>query len=223
MRSAARKSEQRVPGFLTLVGLAVALFGAVILDHLLVSAGYARTPTRTVVLKWTVTVVLLAIVVYGERRSLASIGIRRPTRRDLGAGIVVTIVGFLTLAVTFAAGPLFGLETESAAPNASGTSAVVVTILVVPLTSGITEEVWFRGYALERIEETTASTALAGIATVAAFVFIHASTYSVAAMLAILPLAIVITLGYLWRRNLFVVIFAHTAINVIGASAAVLG
>lgn len=212
---------RRVPGSVTSIGLFVAFFGIFLVEKTVTLLGYSGTPTHFAVVKWGITATLIAIVLRGEGRTLESIGFRRPNRWDVASALGLTVIGFITLAVTFAIVPLFGFEPPVGYGGTSPTTAVLVTVVLLPLTSGVTEEIWYRGYALERIEECAASTWVAGTVTVVLFVSVHAAFYDIGRVIGIFPLAVVLTLGYIRRRNVYVVIIAHFLINLVGASTAV--
>lgn len=89
-------------------------------------------------------------------------------------------------------------------------SLPAVMILVAVGTAAVTEEVLFRSYAIERLTEVTGSRWLAGSVSVAFFTGLHAGSWNVAHLIGVVvPLGVALTLLYLWRRNLIVVIIAH--------------
>lgn len=87
-------------------------------------------------------------------------------------------------------------------------------ILLSILTAGITEEVLFRGYALERLAELTDNLWVSAAISLATFVLTHLSGWNLAHILGVvLPLGVVLTVLYLWKRNLVFVIIIHVLVD----------
>jgi membrane protease YdiL (CAAX protease family) len=84
----------------------------------------------------------------------------------------------------------------------------------------VAEELFYRGYAIERLQELTRSRAIAGIFSGAVFTFAHVATWGWAQLLFAGFAAIILTLLYLWRRNLWVNIITHAAVDGVGVLAA---
>jgi membrane protease YdiL (CAAX protease family) len=161
------------------------------------------------------TVVIIAIpllVVYWERRSLKSIGLRAVSTRDLLAATSIFLAYLLispllisvayrisTLAAQLTAG---GVMYASLKPKWLDWSGL--------LANGIAEEVGFRGYAIERIEELTGSTLLGASVPFIINVLVHAPVWGLYGMLAKAPILLLLVVLYLWRRNLPACALAHT-------------
>lgn len=70
-------------------------------------------------------------------------------------------------------------------------------------TGAFTEEVLFRSYPIERLVRMTGRPWLVGLVTVAVFTFLHSIDWDwIHVFTAVLPGGIMLTLFYLWRRNL---------------------
>jgi membrane protease YdiL (CAAX protease family) len=83
--------------------------------------------------------------------------------------------------------------------------------IIVGVTGGAVEEVLYRGYAIERLAMITGRRWLGGSIAAVAFGLAHVPAWGVGfAMGADLPFGIVMTLFYLWRRDLLANIFAHS-------------
>ncbi len=105
-------------------------------------------------------------------------------------------------------------------PSDSGTITQVAStyswqvLLLSVFTAGVTEEVLFRGYALERLQEVTDSKGISGLISLVFFVVVHATGWDIAHIIGVvLPLGIVMTGLYFWQRNLLFVMIVHTVIN----------
>lgn len=208
---------RRVP----LLGIAVALFGLPVGGALM----DAVPPATASVYNWALVGVVVGFVLAVENRPLSSIGVRRPRPRDvlLGVGVFVAGLASMILAVRIVgwlglgAGPI-----EGGAGGSTGLGPLLITIFV-GVTAGVTEEVLYRGYAFERVEEVTRSTWVAGLLTAVVFVLIHFETHGVGGMVIISPVAAILTLAYVRRRTLFVPVLGHVLVNSFWDLVALLG
>ena len=203
----------------SLVGLVFAL----VVPAILSTGGPGEMPSGTNVVGtvlisegtiWAVTLIVLAIVLFGERRSLTSLGLGRPTWPAIRLGVLVT-VGLLLLAM--AAGAI--VQSLGGLPDNGGSQVDLVMGLpiwlqvVVALTAGFTEEVLFRGYAIERTTELTGSRWLGAIIPVFVFGAVHAPFWGVGHAVVAGLTGAWLTLVYLWRRNLWTNIAAHALLD----------
>jgi membrane protease YdiL (CAAX protease family) len=158
---------------------------------------------------WGVAALVLVIVRFWERRSLASIGLAKPTWKAilLGAAAVVALAIFsvATGAVLTALGFPLGDEQQI---RTLAASSIWLQIFVV-LSAGATEEILFRGYAIERVLEMTRSRGLGLILPVLAFGTIHIPLWGVAHAIIVGVAGLGFALIYLWGRNLWINITAH--------------
>ncbi len=116
---------------------------------------------------------LLLWVTHVERLPLASIGLKRPTWGTLGWGLAATVALIATVMLTFAViAPALGLH-----QNMKQTAAIVQVplwlLITTPIVAGVTEEILYRGYAIERIEFLTGNRWIAGVASGAVFLLAH--------------------------------------------------
>ncbi|ELY93391.1 hypothetical protein C483_05478 [Natrialba hulunbeirensis JCM 10989] len=199
---------------LTLGAIALALFGLLLTIPFEAVTGWSLSGVDVAVYKWLLAAGLCLFVVGIEKRSLSSIGFRRPDRWDLAITVGLWLAIMLSVGVMQSLLAQFGLL-ETA--NGSGTppdGSELYWSLFIAATAGVTEEVLYRGYALERLESITASTWVAGIVTATVFVLIHVGD-GIVGMLVFVPAAILLTVAYVWRRTLFVVVGAHVAVNTV--------
>jgi membrane protease YdiL (CAAX protease family) len=195
----------------TLAAVAFALVGPVLLDALLETAvsldGFAAG-AASLGLDWLHAALVVALVLYWERRPLSSIGVRATTRRDLAWSLAAFVVGVLTFAVTAPVVQVLGLETTGSGIEWLASFPVWFTVLVA-ITAGVTEEVAFRGYPIERLAELTGSAWVAGGVTLAVFTALHVSLWGVGGALQIGVWTVVVTVLYVRRRNLQACILMH--------------
>lgn len=149
---------------------------------------------------------LLLLVAFWERRSLRSVGLRWPTRRDWGSTAVACLLWFPML---IAIGKLLP------APFHEDRN-LRVALMVIPLGlrlllllfSPFFEELLFRAYLIERTEELTGSTWLALGVSVLSSTLLHLG-WGGGALVGIAPMNAILAGFYIWRRNLPVSTVLH--------------
>lgn len=160
-------------------------------------------------------VIILLWVTKVERLPLSSIGIVKPTARTFGWAAAATAALMATAMLAFALIiPALGLQQD-----VTKTGAVVQVplwlMLLTPFVAGVSEEILYRGYAIERLGFLTGRRWLAGLLAGAAFLLLHASWG--AAQLIVVLFGTVIFVGlYLWKRDLPCVMIAHVMADLIG-------
>lgn len=179
--------------------------------------GDAAGPWGRVAAPWLVLAVVLVVAFGLERRTLAEVGARRPALRDVAWIVLTVVAATLAFAATDPVLEAAGLATtdglELAGSLASG--------LALALTAGVVEETLVRGYAFERIAETTWGPTGAAVLTWLAFTLAHVPAgYPPGSLVQIAAASAVFTLVYLRRRTLVPVIVAHAGVDVIGVLAA---
>ena len=163
---------------------------------------------------WTLTLAVMGVVLFWERRSLSSIGLRRPFWPAIGMGVALT-GGLMALAmVTAAIVQLAGFG----GGDDEGQAQIIMSLPfwlqpVVVLSAGFTEEVLFRGYAIERMTELTGNRWLGAIVPIFIFGAIHAPFWGVGHAVVAGMTGVWLTLIYMWRRNLWTNITAHALLD----------
>jgi len=155
---------------------------------------------------WALLGLTLAMIIFAERRSLASIGLHAPTWRTVA--FAIGAAAFLA-----ATGPvIFPLLTRSSADYSARLAMVegwpLGLLLFAALTSGV-EEVLYRGYAIERLKEITGSYLLAAGIALAIFGFVHVPFWGRGPLLWFIYAGGVFTVVYLWTHDLAACILAH--------------
>jgi membrane protease YdiL (CAAX protease family) len=162
---------------------------------------------------WAMTLVVLAIVLFWERLPLSSIGLRRPTWSAFLAGAAVTlglIVVALAAALAIAAA---GFPIDNAEQETLVIGLPIWLQAFVVISAGITEEILFRGYPIERITALTGRTWLGALLPVIVFGAVHAPFWGVAHAVVAGFEGLVLTAVYIWRRNLWINITAHALLD----------
>lgn len=201
----------------TLAGLLLAL-GLVSLpfsdwDHEFASVGHL---VGNEVIWWLYVAAMLLYVRKVERRLLASIGFRPLGVRNAlvgiaAGGVVLIVLGMMYFLIL----PALHLN-DSAATTANGSALLATPFwwrFISTIRAAVSEEVLFRGYAMERIEELTGSRIIAVAFSCAIFTIDHVSTWGWSHELVVAVGGLAFSLLYLWRRNLWVNIIAHFIVD----------
>ncbi len=149
-----------------------------------------------------------------ENRPFVSIGWKNLSWKEIftaiGLGILLSVLV-----------PVLSLLASKIIPATDeGTITTVTTnyswwiLLLGVLTAGITEEILFRGYPLERLLEYTNNKWLSGLVSLVFFVAVHAAGWNITHIIGVvIPLGIALTALYFWKRNLLFVMIIHLVID----------
>ncbi|MFC7028908.1 CPBP family intramembrane glutamic endopeptidase [Halomicroarcula sp. GCM10025710] len=158
--------------------------------------------------------VLVAIVVYWERRPLTSFGLRIPSRREatvgVGAGLVAVVLGVVAIGVAVATFQLEQPETLSAL----GRLSVPVQFGIV-VTAVVTEEILWRGYPIERLTELTGSVWVGAGVSGVVFLAVHFPAWGIVGAVPQAVFTLVLVGVYVWSRNVVACMISHGVINVL--------
>lgn len=203
---------------LALVGLGVAFgaFGAV--DRLQDALDRPDDGLEPHVWKWLAPAIVAAYVLLVEGRTLASIGWGVGGVEAFGFHVAVGLAVMLGANAVFA--PIqerLGLDAEIAAGFADFTDLSTAGRLFVAGTAGVTEEVPYRGYAIERGAALTGSPLLAAAVSTVAFLYAHVGdTWTAGAAVQMLLPTVVLVWLYLWTHSLPVVMAVHALNDAVG-------
>jgi uncharacterized protein len=198
----------------TWLGLFIALFGILIIR----AAVYAFFPPYSFPaaiwresLNWICVLALLLIIKYGERLPFTSVGLGRATfPKSLGWGIMLAIICLVLGVILIALTHYNGGESGKALAKLP---LWLVTVIV--LRAGVLEELFYRGYALERLEALGLSRFWAATIPLAIFSIGH-WTGGWANIVIALVLGLALTLFYFWRRDLVANMIGHFLVDFVG-------
>jgi membrane protease YdiL (CAAX protease family) len=168
---------------------------------------------------WIAAVLVLAIAYSGEGYPLATFGFGR-SQKTLRARLIEWILAVsAALVVAIILIPtsqyLRSLLTDEPAAALDVTAILPVWVMIPAwITGSFTEELLFRSYPIERLTQMTGRPWLAAVITLLAFALLHLFTWDWVHVLTLgLPASILLTLLYLWRRNLAFVVIVHAVLN----------
>lgn len=175
------------------------------------SAGLANHLAYELVI-WAWVVGMLLYVVRVERRPLSSIGFRAPGVKDVMIAIAagVSILASLAL-IYYVVFPALHWS-ESSQVSSIVSLPYWLNVLIV-VRAAVSEEILFRGYPIERLQELTGSRAVAGVVTCAVFTLDHIGFWGWHHVFIAGLAGAVLTVLYLWRRNIWVNMIAHFMVD----------
>jgi CAAX protease family protein len=198
----------------TWVGLFISLFGFIALRLAFRSLGASNSITAGVWKEsavWLMAVLLILLIRNGERLPLSSIRLgTAPWRQSLRHGAILTgLCGVTAYIVILFTG--YGQGAGSAAFNQEPIWFGTITVI----RAGIVEELFFRGYAIERLESIGCGRVLSAAIPLAIFAATH-WTGGIPSVIIALILGTLVTVFYLWRRDLVANMIGHTLSNFLG-------
>jgi len=215
MNSGAHLPRRRPPAA-TLVGLGIALLLPMLTNslstHFLGPTSSRALVTSGLVLHWLTLGLLLIIVMRWEGEPLQSIGWRSPRWSTLPFGV---LAGLCIAVVSAILSQLLRLRSDTYFLSFLQSLPALERVALV-ITAGVFEETLYRGYALERLSTYFGGKWVAAVVTVLLFTFAHAPAFGAAQLAPVLLVSVLVTLLYLWRRNLLLNMIAHTTIDAIG-------
>ena len=199
----------------TWLGLLVALFGMLIARQAVSYFWPTLTFTAAIwkeSLIWICVITLIIIIRRGERLPFTSIGIgTSPWWKSILWGLVTALVcGVVGFGIARATG--YG-GTDNPAAAAFSKLPVWLVVLIV-IRAGFAEELFFRGYAIERLEMLGVGRVAAVVIPLAIFSIGH-WTGGAANILIALALGLILSLFYVWRRDLVANMIAHFVVDLL--------
>lgn len=161
---------------------------------------------------WSWVALMLLYVGVVERRPLSSIGFRRPGVWD---GVLGALTGVLILAALglmyYVLFPLLHWSEQQQISQVAAMPRWLSVLIVV--RAAVSEEILFRGYAIERLQQLTGSRSIAGVVSCLVFTLDHIGFWGWHHVFIAGLAGAVLTLLYLWRRNLWINMFAHFMVD----------
>jgi membrane protease YdiL (CAAX protease family) len=198
----------------TWLGLFISLFGFIAVRFTFRGFGVSNSITVNVCRElavWILAGLLILLVRRGEKLPLTSIGLgTAPWRQSLrNGGILAGLCGVTAWIVILFTG--YGHGAGSAEFN----KIPIWFETLVVIRAGIVEELFFRGYAIERLKSIGCGRVLSAAVPLAIFAATH-WTGGIPSVIIALAGGIVLTLFYLWRRDLVANMIGHGVSDFLG-------
>jgi len=162
-----------------------------------------------VLVEWLILLMLLAFWIPKiEGNRLASIGFGKFKWRYLWLGLLIYLVLLIVWIGSYFALNALGLEgLRSLQPMIREYS--FLTRLILFFTGTFLEEIFYRGYAIERLTSLTGKKWLAGLISWAAFTFVHLKFFGLGPTLDVGVLSAGLAILYLRERSIWPCIVVH--------------
>jgi membrane protease YdiL (CAAX protease family) len=198
----------------TWVGLFIALFAMLIVRQA-ISYFWSDLTFTAVILRetgmWASALVLLTIIRRGERLPFSSIGLgTSPWWKSILWGLVIAVA---CAAVGLGLAHLTGYGHGPGSAAFEKLPLWLITLIV--LRAGVVEELFYRGYAIERLQAVGLGRSWAVAIPLSIFSVGH-WTGGVANIVIALALGGILTGFYLWRRDLVANMIGHFAVDFVG-------
>ena len=167
---------------------------------------------------WFVVIVIIGLIIYGERNKLSTLNIKKPTLEMFGIGMGLGGFSLLYIFLHRTAFNFFNISTgfeqqlENPSLNEVGSEFVFVYGIFSLITAGVAEEVIYRGYATERLMKLKNSYWVAFLLPLVAFVLMHYRK-GFDHLLIVLVVGSLMQYYYLKFRNLTINIIGHLFID----------
>lgn len=170
---------------------------------------------RVLIIEWVVLAVLMFVwVPRVERLPLASIGWGKFKWRYLGLGLMAYLLATIALMISDFILPTIGFEPIRALqPTLRGFGVPV--LLGLFLTGTLLEEIFYRGYLIERLTVVLKHRWLAGIVSWLAFTLVHLRFFGVGPTIDISILSAALVLLYLKEKSIWPCIVLHGINNIL--------
>ena len=162
---------------------------------------------------WLLLLVMILWIYFVEKRTIASIGWKKLTAKTVFGGLGLGLVLFILFGFSNVVIQAIGLELNQEIAKMISSKSIPVLFLLV-LRAAVVEEVLYRAYAFERINELTKSKWVAGLVPLIMFMLVHLS-WGIGHLLFIFIAGGLLTLMYVSKRNLALNIIAHFTVDVI--------
>ena len=198
----------------TWLGLFISLFGFIALRLAFRAFGASGSITADLWREfavWTMAAFLIVLVRYGEGLPLSSIRLGTvPWRQSLRHGCILAGLcgGTAWVVIQFTG---YGHGPGSAEFNKMPIWFETLAVI----RAGIVEELFFRGYAIERLESIGCSGVLAGAIPLLIFAGTHWNG-GIPNVIIAFVVGLVITVFYLWRRDLMANMIGHGLSDFLG-------
>jgi membrane protease YdiL (CAAX protease family) len=196
---------------LTAVGVLVAMGG----PPLLATLGRHRSPGIAAA-TYAALVIAVVAIAHHEGLPAARLGLRRPDRATLptAAALAIVYIYAITPLMTWALARLGGAGFEPGLRELRALPAAWLTALIV--VGVAVEELFYRGYAFERLVACTRSTLAGGLISSVAFGLAHAPLWGLEVGVVLILPAVTATAVYAWRRDLLALVLAHVVTDLLG-------
>jgi membrane protease YdiL (CAAX protease family) len=198
------------------VGIGVVLGSEFLLRNVFLPSQANEIHVRNAILvEWLVLILLLLFWIPKiEKKSLQSIGFGKIKWRHLWMGILVFVLATIALIISGIVLEANGLEPiRSLQPVLKSYS--FLTLFGLFLTGTVLEEIFYRGYLIERLSVLLGRRWLAGLVSWLAFTLVHLKFFGLGPTIDVSILSAALVLLYLKGKSIWPCIVAHGINNLL--------
>ena len=165
--------------------------------------------------EFLVTLAIIAIARCWEKDPWSSVGISRPSLADPFLGVAAFLVyrDYLYFGNSIIRSEIANFSS----PHTNLTFSIAVSLVRITAFGVLLEELGTRAYVVERVIDFTDNRLLAGLASVLVSLALHLPGRDLGTMLRVTPIILLMTVLYIWRRNIVPGFIAHFVGNAVGA------
>lgn len=165
---------------------------------------------------WALTGLLIGYIILVERRPLSSVNLRWPTWKSFAFGAAAAVLMVAGIALLYAVVlPAMGPSASAGKLNTIKALPVWFRVMLI-LRAAAFEELFYRGFVIERLTDLTGLRWLAAVISVTAFTLAHLEYWGWAHLMIAGFAGCLLTGLYLWRRDLACNMIAHLLTDGIG-------
>jgi uncharacterized protein len=165
---------------------------------------------------WALSGLLIGYIVLVERRPLSSVNLRRPTWKSFAFGTATAVLMVAGIALLYAAVlPVLGPSASAGRLDTIKALPAWFRVMLI-LRAAAFEELFYRGFVIERLTDLTGLRWLAAVISVTAFTLAHLEYWGWAHLLIAGFAGCLLTGLYIWRRDLACNMIAHLLTDGIG-------
>ena len=157
--------------------------------------------------------ILYALVRWGEPKR--PLGLRPVRAATFGWGFVCFLAIAILSVVTLFSFSRFGISQDKATLTALASRPVPI-VLLLAATAGIAEEIVFRSVLITELEAATGLKWLAALISLVIFAAAHAGGWGPTQVIFAAVPGLVLTLFFLWKRDLWICVIAHFLTDALG-------
>ncbi len=163
---------------------------------------------------WAMAALVPLYVLLVERRPLSSIGLKRPDWKTFAFGLGAVVACIAAMPLVMLALRALHEQGQMGSPQSNALAALPFWFrLQLVARAALAEEIVFRGYTIERVEQLTGSRVAAFVVSVATFTLAHLAYWGWGAMIGVATVGTIVTLLYQWRRDLGANMVAHFVLD----------
>ncbi len=187
------------------------LMGYIIAPFLILHTGRIAFGVINEIFFWAMALVAMIVVLCWERQSLQSIGFRHLAMKEGLLAMLLSILLFMLIPMLFIfIKHVIGIRIKTMDMAAIFANYPIWLCALLAARAGFAEEILYRGYMIERLNYLTGRIWLAALISLFVHTVLHLPFLGLGHTIGVvLPLSGILTVLYVWKRNLTLNITVH--------------